>query len=299
MLDLHGLALLGADHGDGVIAVAEVGCLTAGELLYNLRAHHRLGVDRDEVVHLVAAVDVKQLAGGADAVRGVDIATVVLVVVETPVVPVAIPEVGQLVDVGTLGMKHLAEEALLCHVERGELEEVVDAVLQLHAVFARALGGIDEAPDLLHGHGGGHLDGYMLALLHGVNAHVGMGLPVGNDVDQVQVVAFCQLLPRVGAAGVGGGLGEACLTEDLLRHLHPLGTDIAECFDLHAGDMGETTHGTGTAHAEADEPYPHHGEGVGGELHHIGLSGRTCRRGGHDHAALLLRAAAGGGDGYH
>ena len=89
-------ALFGLDQRRGVVGVGE---LRGAHLLPGLfQAVDRPGVHGHEVVHLVAAVDVQQLTGGAEAVRGVNVAAVLLVEVEAPVALVVVPEGIQMLN---------------------------------------------------------------------------------------------------------------------------------------------------------------------------------------------------------
>jgi len=68
-------------------------------------------------------VDVQQLAGRTESVRGVNVAAVRLVEVETPVALIMLPERIEVVDVRTFGVDDLAEQPVLGHVERRQLEK--------------------------------------------------------------------------------------------------------------------------------------------------------------------------------
>ena len=104
----------------------------------------------------------------------IHVTTVLLVVKKTPaellgvlllVHPVLTPERVEVVNVSALSVEHLTQQALLSHVEGVELEPVVAAVLQNHAVLAGLLGQVNELPALLQVHGAGHLDSGVLAIL--------------------------------------------------------------------------------------------------------------------------------------
>ena len=122
-----------------------------------------------------------------------------------PWVPVGRPEVVEVVLVGSLHMKHLAEESLLRHVQGRDLEEVVDAVLQHHTMQAGALAGVDELPYFLQGHGGRHLDGHVLAVFHGVECQGNVVYPVGGNIDEVDVLPIAHGLVSLGAAAISRG----------------------------------------------------------------------------------------------
>ncbi len=215
-----------------------------------------------------------------------------LVEVETPVVVVVVPVLRKIVDVGALGMQDLAEQPLLGHVETRQFEEVVNAVLEHHAVTARALRGVDQLPALLDVGGGGNLDGHMLAVLHGVNGQRHMVHPVGGDVDQVDIVTLAKLFVSLGAY-VLVGRRLACIGQSLLALGYIVGLKIAQTFDLDPVDMGETVDGGRTAHAESDESYADHGNGIGGESEHRLLAGGARRLVEYDDAVLQFVVVAG------
>ena len=57
----------------------------------------------------------------------------------------------------------------------------------------------------------------MLTLSHGLHGHGYMGLPVGADVNEVDVVALAELFPAL-ASGVGGSAWQAFLFKDIGLH---------------------------------------------------------------------------------
>ena len=119
-------------------------------------------------------------------------------------------------NIGAFGVEYLAEQPVLSHVERRQLEEVVDTVLEHHAVALCLLGSVDQLPALVERHGGWDFDGDMLAVLHGINRHRDVQLPRGADVNQVDVIAPAKFLPPLLPAVRGGGR-EVMSGEDLLR----------------------------------------------------------------------------------
>ena len=109
-----------------MVAVAEFGARLACSFLYKLLTLHALCIHSHERCHAVATVYVKSLSHRAKAVCSVYVATVVAVVLQAPaklfgvravgVLPVVVPEVAQVVDVGALGTQYLAKDAMLCHI---------------------------------------------------------------------------------------------------------------------------------------------------------------------------------------
>ena len=263
VVNLDDLAVLSRNQRGGVVAVAERLILTRA-ILHQLAANERLRVHGHERLHAVAAVDVEHLSDGAEAVSGIDVATELLVIVQAPaqlvlvvLLPVVVPELRQFVAIGTLCVDDLTEETLLCHVERVQLEEVVAAVLQNHAVQALLLGEVDELPDFVHVHGRRHLDGHVLTVLQCLLGHQEVVYPVGGDVDHVDVGALAEFLIAILAIvdvswRHGSLLQVAVATLGAFLHM------VAERLDFDAGNVGPALHGARSAHAQTDECHAHH-----------------------------------------
>ena len=129
--------------------------------------------------------------------------------------------VHQRVDVGTLGVGQFAEHALAHHVQGLQLEEVVAAVLQHHAVPAGALAGLDQLPAAVQVQGRRHLDRRVLAVAHGADRHGHVPRPGRADVDQVQV-QLAEVAPVLGAGGEFAGRRPAVGRQDFLGLGHAL-----------------------------------------------------------------------------
>ena len=245
-------ALFGLDHRGGVVGVGEL--RNAHSLFGQLQTVDRFGIHGHEVVHLVAAVDIQQLTGGAEAVRGVNVAAVLLVEIETPVALVVVPEGVQIVNIGALDVENVAEQPLFGHVERREFEEVVDAVFEHHTMPLGLFGGVHQLPALVERRGGGNLHGDVLALFHGIDGHRNVLLPRSDDVNKVDIVALAKLFPALLAA-IERRPGKPAAHEDRLRAVHALGIKVAEGFDLDAVEVREAFHGPGAAHTQPDEAH--------------------------------------------
>ena len=139
-------ALLGLDQRRRMVGVGEF--FSAQLLAGEFQPVDRAGVHRHQAVHLVAAVDVEQLAGGTEAVRGVDVAAVIPVEFQTPAVLIVVPESVEVVDIRTFDMENVPEQSLPGHVERRQLEEIVNAVFEHHAVLSCLFGRIYQLPTL-------------------------------------------------------------------------------------------------------------------------------------------------------
>ena len=174
-------------------------------------------------------------------------------------------------------MEHLTEESLLCHVQCGELEEVVNAVLEHHTMLAGALRGVDELPYLLHVCGSGHLNSHMLAVLHCIEGQGHVMYPVGGDVDEVNVVAVAHLLIGLSRAAVGSGTWTAMLLQNFLACLHTIGLHIAETLYVGTLNLGKALYGTRATHTQANKSHTHHLHGRSGKTKDVLLSCGTFR----------------------
>ena len=63
----------------------------------------------------------------------------------------------------------------------------------------------------------------MLALVHGVDHHLSVMLPVGSDVDKIDIVTIAELLPSIFTSAIGGCCGEPCFRKKFLSLLYTLG----------------------------------------------------------------------------
>ena len=128
----------------------------------------------------------------------------------------------KIVDIGAFAVNHLAEHALFRHVECRHLEEVVGAVFEHHAVFACLFGYVDKLPAILNGCGCRNLNGYVFSMLHGVHSHRDMCLPVGADVNEVDIVALAKLFVCCLADIFSGAWQSFCFQNLFLYLLHVL-----------------------------------------------------------------------------
>ncbi len=261
---LDDLAVLGADEGGGVVAVGKLLAGLSREFLCPRLTVHRLGIHSHESLHTVAAVYIQHLGDGAQTMGGIYIAPEFLVEVQAPaqtvigvLLPVHIPELGEVMTIGTLHIEHLAEHSVLRHIEAVELEEVITAVLKHHTVQAGLLAEVDERPYLAQVHGRRHLDGHVLAMLHGILGHNKVVEPVGGDIHQVDVLALAQLLVSV-LTVIYICRGHGCGAQNGVAGVSALALMVAEGHHLGAVDMGKAAHGVGTAHAQSYKSHAHH-----------------------------------------
>ena len=84
MLDLHHLTLFCTHERGGVVAITEVVALLAGHFLITFPTAEGVGIHGDECLDAVAAMDVQGLSDGAKSVCGIDVASILLIVFQTP-----------------------------------------------------------------------------------------------------------------------------------------------------------------------------------------------------------------------
>src|SRR5690349_19460236 len=80
-----------------------------------------VGTHRNEVVHLVAAVDVQALSDGSKAVSWIKVSVALTIFTQTPHIGVCvlIEKVifTEVVNIGTFSMNHFAEQSVTNHVK--------------------------------------------------------------------------------------------------------------------------------------------------------------------------------------
>ena len=151
---------------------------------------------------------------------------------ETALVFIAEVHGTQVVYIGTFYVHDFTEQALSCHIQRGQGKGVIAAVFQHDAVAAGALGSVHQLPAFGYGHGSGHFDGNMLALLHGVGRHRGMCQPVRTYNDEVDIGITAHLLPAV-FSGITGCSGMSAFCQYGLPFCQVPGAYLTQRFDLY------------------------------------------------------------------
>ena len=144
VLNMDSFTVFSADESHGVVTVLEfdrIVCQTIS--LTQFRTGCSLGVHSYQSLHAVATVNVQQLAGRAKTVSGINVSTVFVIVIQTPVIPIVGPEFFEVVDISTFYVQHFAEQSLLSHVQCSQFEEVIYTVFQLHTVLASLFRSID------------------------------------------------------------------------------------------------------------------------------------------------------------
>ena len=249
-----------------MVAVAVLLALLAALLGNPILTYERFCIHCNQCSEAVATVDVQTLSHRTQAVSRINVTTVLHVVLHAPVqivlvviirvFPVSIPEVFQAVDVGALGTDDVAEYAVLSHCQGVHLVIVVAAVFQDEAMLAGLLTHVDQAPALVQVHGTRHLDGSMLAVFHGTLSHWEMVVPVGSDVNQVDVWALAQFLVTLFSA-VDGSRFQALLAQEFLRFLSALLLVIAKSHDFNTRNVAESHHRPWSTHTESHESHAH------------------------------------------
>ena len=275
MLQQDGLSFLGPEHGHGDVAIGERLVLHAGRLGV-FGTVERIGVHGHQGGEAVSAMDVKSLADRTESMCGIEVAAIFLIELQPPVFPVSLPERIQIVVVGAFGMDDFTENTLLSHGESRELEEIVAAVLKNHAVPAGTLGSVHQIPASLQGFGRRNLDGYMLAVLHGIQGHGNVVYPVGADVNEIHVGVFAERLIRGFLSAVHIG-GKALSLKILQALLGTVGFYVTDGGHMAAGHEGETLDGIAAAHSQSYHADAHILNGVGGKLKHVRLTGLARR----------------------
>ena len=274
-----------------MVAVAEF-LVLARAVFHQLTAIERLGVHCHERFHAVATVNVEHLSHRAESVRGIDVATEFLVVVESPAefvilacLPVIIPELREFVAIGTHRVDDFAEKPLLSHVERVEFEEIVAAILKNHAVQTLLFREVDELPDFVHVHRRRHFNRHVLTAQQRLFRHEEVVNPVGGDINHVDVVALAKFLVAV-FARIDVGRRHRSLFQILLTAFGAFFHIVAESHDLNARNVRPTLHCARSAHTQTDECHAHHVHFRRDESEGGFLSGRHRRNFRHDGAVF-------------
>ena len=113
---------------------------------------------------------------------------------------------------------------------------------------------VNQAPALFQVHCTRHLDGSMLAVLHRQLSHWEMVIPVGSDVNQVDVLALAQLLVALGST-VDIGRLQSLLAEILLRFLSSSLLIITKGNDFYTRNVAETHHRPWTTHSQTHKAH--------------------------------------------
>ena len=158
----------------------------------------------------VPAQDVEVHADRTQPVGRVQIAVARQVVLEAPLVFVVggVEHQGaQVVQVGTFGVGHRAEDTVLDHVEQPQFFAVVAAVFQHDAMPLRFLGYLDQFYAGLRRVSDGHFRRCVHAAAHGCDRHRRVQFPRGADQGHVRHIVRHGLHPSVRRSGEDPGHG--------------------------------------------------------------------------------------------
>src|SRR5574344_1498937 len=198
-----------------------------------------------------------------------------MVEIHAPVVPILIPDFVEIVHIRTFDMNNIAEESFLRHIECSSFEEVVDTVFEHHAMFASLLRSIDELPYLIERSSSRNLYRYILAMLHGIDSNRRMVYPIGDDINEIDILAVAKFLPGIGIAGIGLGTWQAHFFECALSTIHSVGFDITKSYNFEPFDLRNHFECALTTHTESDNTYTHLVHLGCSELKYILLASRT------------------------
>ncbi len=191
----------------------------------------------------IATMDVESLSHRAETVGSIDVTTIVAVVDHTPtevcwvvrVLPIVLPERIEIVDISTFCTQNLSEYTLLSHIQGGHLIPVVAAVLEHFAMETLTLGEVDEFPALLKVHCSRYLDSNILAMLESIFCYREMVVPVGSDINEVDVLALTEFLVAIFAT-IHCCRWEVTVAQKFLAGFCVLLVVVAETLDFHAID---------------------------------------------------------------
>ena len=145
MIYIYHLAVFGTYQCGCEITIAEINVFSC-TFFHKLFTCIRLCVHGNKRFHSVATVYVEQLSHRSETVSGINVSTMLHVVIQTPpqfiiciLLPVYIPKRRQTMAVSTRNMHYLAKNSMLCHIKSIHFVPIVYAVLKKHAVFAGTL----------------------------------------------------------------------------------------------------------------------------------------------------------------
>ena len=249
---------------------------------------------RDEVVHAVAGfrvvpgfrahfpapMEAEQLSDRADAMCRIGVAPVsTTLAIPRPCTFVPLgEEFAPVVQISPFAVGDGAEEPRIPQVQGGEGKPVVAAVFRHETVPLCRFGCAHQGPAFVHRGGRGHFHRRMFAAAHRLHRHSGVALPVGADVDDVQVVQRTHLAPCL-FAHKGAHPRSAAFRQQCIPPLHLLGRQRCQRTDLRSLHIAIATKGLQPALAQPDEPDAYKGDGRTAQL--VGRTRvyrRVCRR---------------------
>ncbi len=165
-------------------------------------------------------------------------------------------------------MENLAEKSLSGHVEHDQLEGHIAIILEHHQVPSGPLGGFDQLQALLDRPGRRDFAGDVLAMVHGVDRHVGVHIPGSRDPDQVEVLALAEFFPLILRAGVKFRVVR-CARESFFRRLGFFRPQVAKGLDLDPLDTDQRPHVARPSLAQPDDADAYDFDRFGGVTGHV------------------------------
>ena len=114
----------------------------------------------------------------------------------------------------------------------------------------------------------------MFAILHGTLGHREVMLPIGCDIDDVDIFTLAKFFISL-FARINDGRGHPGLAKDVLAVLSTCLFIVTKSDDLHTWNMTPTLYCTGATHTQTDKAHTNHTELRSHEIKHIFLTGRT------------------------
>ena len=183
------------------------------------------------------------------------ITTVFVVIIKTPIIPIFCPKLIEIVDIRTFTVNHLPKESLLYHIKGCNLKVIVHTIFEHHTVAACFFTRINKRPNLIHIKRCRHFYSHVFAVLHCVECHWGVVLPVGYYINKINIRAFTKGFPSIFTARVLRHTWVTCFFNYLLGFFHHLRTDITKGGDFSPLNVHIAFHGTITAHSQTDNPH--------------------------------------------
>ena len=174
-------------------------------------------------------------------------------------------------------MNHFTQHAELGHVQGSHLEKVVGAIFEHHAVFAGLFGDVDEFPAVGDRSGSRNFHGHVFAMLHGINSHLDVRLPVGADINEVDIVALAKFFICCRTNIFSGSRQSFGFQNATLNLLHILRKEVAQSHNLNAVDISHTVNGVRTTHSKADKADAYIFNRLGSKFKHTRLIISTLR----------------------
>ena len=302
VLDFNHLALSCTHESGSVVTIAELFALSACFVFNPFLTNETFSIHSNEGCKAVATVNVETLGHRTESVSSIKVTTVLHVVLHAPmevvvvivvgVFPIRIPEPFKTMDVCAFCTNHFTEQTSLLHGESCHFVLIIAAVFEDETVEASFFRKVNQAPALFEVHGRRHFDSSVLSILHCELGHGIVVVPVGGDVNQIDVVAladfFITFLTIINIRRF-----QTYLAQFGLASLCTLLLVIAESYDFHTGDVAETNDGPRTTHAETNECHTHCFDGSGSQTEHVLLTGRALGSVNHDGTLVPMPFGAG------